>query len=147
MLSPIAVSVCFTSLRLICVAVVRISTVAGHNVAVMLPVPHNVTLAWDHNMCRSTPIPDDSRRGAQRSAALPLPLLVAGHSLSCCSTEPADLQAELYPEDQQLYLKTCLSRYDGTYHERALQQHRFIDIYEEAAPNQRPMTDGCFVCE
>jgi len=33
MLSPVAVNVFFASLRLICVAVVRISKVASHNVA------------------------------------------------------------------------------------------------------------------
>ncbi len=98
-------------------------------------------------MCRSKPILDDSRRGALRSAALLLPLLVAGLSVSGCSIEPANLQAELYPEDQQPYFKTCLARHDGTYHERELQQHRFIDIYQEPAPDQGPITDECIVRE
>ena len=98
-------------------------------------------------MPQSKPILDDSPRGAQGSAVLLLPLLVAGYSLSGCSTEPADLQAELYPEDQQPYFRTCLARQDGTYHERELQQHRFIDIYEEPAPDQGPITDDCVVRE
>ena len=98
-------------------------------------------------MPRSKPIPDDSRHGAQGSAALLIPLIVVGFSLPGCSTEPADLQAELYPEDQQPYFKTCLARRDGTYHERELQQHRFIDIYEEPAPDQGPITDDCVVRE
>ena len=120
---------------------------ASHDVARALCAPYNDTLAWDHSMPRSKPIPDDSRRGAQGSAALLIPLLVAGFSLPGCSTEPADLQANLYPEDQQPYFKTCLARHDGTYHERALQQHRFIDIYEEPAPDQGPITDDCIVRE
>ena len=98
-------------------------------------------------MPRSRPIADDSRRGAEHFFARLLPLLVAGFNLSGCATEPADLQAELYPEDQQPYFKTCLARHDGTYHERELQQHRFIDIYEEPAPDQGPITDDCVVRE
>ena len=144
---PIAFSVCFTSLRLICVAVVRISKVAGHNLVVMLPVPQNDTLIWDNNMCRSKPIRYHSRRGVQRIASLLLPLLVTGLSLSTCSTEPADLQAELYPEDQQPYFKTCPAHDDGTYHERKLQQHLFIDICEEPAPDQGPVVEEWFVRE
>ena len=98
-------------------------------------------------MCRSKPIQDHSRRGVQRSVSLLFPLVVAGLTLSACSTEPADLQVELYPEDQQPFFKTCLARSDGTYHERVLQQHRFIDIYEEPAPDQGPITDECVVRE
>jgi len=98
-------------------------------------------------MPRSKPIPDDSRRGAQGSAALLIQLLVAEFSLPGCSTEPADLQADLYPEAQQPCFKTCLARYDGTYRERALQQHRFIDIHEEPAPDQGPITDDGIVRE
>ena len=98
-------------------------------------------------MPRSRPNAENSRRRAPRSASLLLPLLVAGFNLSGCSTEPADLQAELYPEDQQPYFKTCLARHDGTYHERELQQHRFIDIYAEPAPDEGPITDDCVVRE
>ena len=98
-------------------------------------------------MCRSKPITGHSRRRAQRSVSLLLPPVVAGLSLSACSTEPADLQFELYPEDQQPYFKTCLARHGGTYHERELQQHRFIDIYEEPARDQGPITDECVVRE
>ena len=119
----------------------------GHNVAVMLSAPHNDTLIWDHNMCRSKLIANHSRRGVQQSVSLVLPLVVEGLSLSACSTELADLQAELYPEDQQPYFKTCLARHDGTYHERELQQHRFIDIYQEPVPEQGPITDECVVRE
>jgi len=72
---------------------------------------------------------------------------VAGCNLAGCATEPPDLQAELYPEDQQPYFKTCLARHDGTYHERELQQHRFIDIYAEPAPDEGPMTDDCVIRE
>ena len=126
---------------------VLISTVAGHNVVIILPAPHNDMLTWDHNMCRSKPITGHSRRGVKRSVSLLLPLLIAGLSLSACSTEPADLQSELYPEDQQPYFKTCLASHDGTYHERELQQHRFIDIYEEPARDQGPITDECVVRE
>ena len=67
--------------------------------------------------------------------------------LTSCATKTDPVQAELYPEDQQPYFKTCLARHDGTYHERALQQHRFIDIYEEPAPDQGPITDDCVVRE
>ena len=126
---------------------VLISTVAGHNVAVMLPALHKDMFTWVNNMCRSKPITGHSRRGVKRSVSLLLPLVVAGLSLSACSTEPADLQFELYPEDQQPHFKTCLARYDETYHERELQQHRLIDIYEEAAPDQGPVTDECVVRE
>ena len=98
-------------------------------------------------MCRSKPITGHSRRGVQRSVSLLLPLVVAGLGVSACSTEPADLQSELYPEAQQPYFKTCLARHDGTYHERESQQHQFIDIYEEPAPDQGPITDECVVRE
>ena len=81
-------------------------------------------------MPRLRPNAEDSRRGAQQFFALLLPLLVAGCNLTGCATKPADLQAELYLEDQQPYFKTCLARHDGTYHVRELQQHRFIDIKE-----------------
>lgn len=122
---------------------VRISKVASHNVAVMLSAPHNDTLIWDNNMCRSKPIRDHSRCGVQRSASFLLPLLVAELSLSTGSTEPADLQAELHPEDQQPSFKTCLAHHDGTYHERKSQQHPFINIYEEPAPDQGPIMKEC----
>ena len=98
-------------------------------------------------MCRSKPTRHHSRRGVQRIASFLLPLLVAGLSLSTCSTEPAGLLAELYPGDQQPYFKTCLARHDGTYHEMKLQQHRFIDFYEEPAPDQGPKVEGCIVRE
>ena len=98
-------------------------------------------------MCRSRPITGHSRRGAQRSVSLLLPLVVAGPSLSACSTEPAALQFELYPEDQQPHFKARLARHDGPYHERELQQHRLIDIYEAPAPNQGPITGECVVRE
>ena len=98
-------------------------------------------------MPRSKPNAEDPRRGAQQFSALLLPVLLAGFILSGCATEPADLQAELYPEDQQPYFKTCLARHDGTYHERELQQHRFIDIYAEPAPDEGPITDDCVVRE
>ena len=98
-------------------------------------------------MPRSRPNAENSRRGALRSAALLLPLLVAGFNLSGCSTEPADFQAELYPEDQQPYFKTCIARFDGTYHERELQEYRFLNIYDEPAPDQGPITDDCVVRE
>ena len=98
-------------------------------------------------MCRSKPTLDLSRCGVQLSVSLLLPLMVAGLSLSACSTEPADLQAELYPEDRQPYFKTCLARHDGKYHQRDLHQHRFIDIYEEPAPGQGPITYKCVVRE
>ena len=98
-------------------------------------------------MPRSKPIADDSRRGAQRSSALLLPVLIAGSCLSGCSTEPTNLQAELYPEDRQPYFKTCIARLDGTYHERELQAHRFLNVYDEPTPDQGPITDGCVVRE
>ena len=98
-------------------------------------------------MPRSKPITKHPRPRPTQNNAFLLLLLVAGFSLSGCSTEPADLQAELYPEDQQPFFRTCLARHDGTYHERELQQHRFIDIYEEPAPDQGPITDDCVVRE
>ena len=126
---------------------VLISTVADHSVVVMLPAPHNDMITVDHNMCRSKPIPDHSRRGVQRSVSLLLPLLVARLSLSACSTEPEDLQSEVYPEDQQPYFETCLARHDGTYHERELQQHRLIGTYEEPAPDLGTISDECVARE
>ena len=116
---------------------------AGHNVVVTLPAPQNDTLIWDSNMCRSKPMRYHTRRGVQRIASSLLPLLVVGSSLSTCSTEPADLQAELYAGDQQPYFKTYLARHD----ERKLQQHRFIDFYEEPAPDHGPKAEGCIVRE
>ena len=98
-------------------------------------------------MCRSKPTLDLLRRGVQLSVSLLLPLIVAGLSLSACSTEPADLQAELHPEDRQPYFKTLLARHDGTYHQRDLHQHRFIDIYKKLAPGQGPITYKCVVRE
>ena len=98
-------------------------------------------------MPRSKPITKHPRPSPTQNNAFLLPLLVAGFSLSGCSTEPENSQAELYPEDQQPYFKTCLARHDATYHERALQRHRFIDIYEEPAPDQGPITDDCVVRE
>ena len=98
-------------------------------------------------MCRSKPIADHSRRGLLRSVSLLLPLVVAGLSLSACSTEPADSQAELYSKDQQPYLKTCLARHNGTYHERELQQHRLIGTYEEPAPDLGTISDECVARE
>ena len=98
-------------------------------------------------MLRSKTIAEEPRRGAQRFFALLLPFLVAGFNLSGCSTAPADLEGELYPEEQQPFFKTCLARHDGTYHERDLQQHRFIDIYAEPAPDEGPITDDCVVRE
>ena len=111
------------------------------------PAPRNDTLVWDHNMPQLRPNAEDPRRGAQQFFALLLPLLVAGCSLLGCASKPADLQAELYPEDQQPYFKTCLARQDGTYHERELQQHRFIDIYAEPALDEGPITDDCVIRE
>ena len=111
------------------------------------PAPRNNTLVWDHNMPRLRPNAKDSRRGAQQFFAQLLPLLVAECNLSGCATKPADLQAELYPEDQQPYFKTCLARHDGAYDERELQRHRFIDIYAEPAPDEGPMTDDCVIRE
>jgi hypothetical protein len=35
----------------------------------------------------------------------------------------------------------------GTYHERALQKHQIIDIYQEPAPDEGLMTDECVVRE
>lgn len=67
--------------------------------------------------------------------------------LPSCATKTDPVQAELYPEEQQPYFKTCLAKHDGTYHERELQQHRFIDIYKEPAPDQGPITDDCVVRE
>ena len=98
-------------------------------------------------MPRSRPNAADSRRGAHQFFALLLPLLVAVYNLSGRATEPAVFQAELYPEAQQPYFKICLARHDGTYHERELQQHRFIDIYAEPAPDEGPMTDDCVIRE
>ena len=98
-------------------------------------------------MCRSKPITGYSQLAVQRGVSLLLLLVVAGLSLLACSTEPADSQFELYPEDQQPHFKTCLARHDGTYHERELQLHRLIDIYEEPAPDRGPITDECVVRE
>ena len=98
-------------------------------------------------MCRSKPTADPSRRGLLRSVSLLFPLVLSGLSLSARSTELADSQAELYPKDRQPYLQTCLARHDGRYHERELQQHRFIAIYEEPAPDLGTISDECVARE
>ena len=93
------------------------------------------------------PIKADYGPLTKRSVSLLLPLLVAGLSLSTCSTEPANLQSELYPEHHQPHFKTCLARHDGTYHERELQQHRLIGTYEEPAPDLGTISDECVARE
>ena len=68
-------------------------------------------------------------------------------TLSACAGSQDPLQAELYPETQQPYFKTCAARLGGTYKERELQRHLVVDIYEEPAPDEGPMTDECITRE
>ena len=64
-----------------------------------------------------------------------------------CSHQSSSLQAELFPETQQPHFKTCAARVEGTYQERKLQQHLVVDIYQEPAPDQGPMTADCITRE
>ena len=68
-------------------------------------------------------------------------------TLSACAGSQDPLQAELYPETQQPYFKTCAARLGGTYKERELQRHLVVDIYQEPAPDEGPMTDECITRE
>ena len=67
--------------------------------------------------------------------------------LSACAGSQDHLQTELYPETQQPYFKTCAARLGGTYKERELQRHLVVDIYQEPAPDEGPMTDECITRE
>ena len=67
--------------------------------------------------------------------------------LAGCASEPESFPAELYPEQQQPYFKTCIARNGGTYQERKLQQDPTIDIYEEPAADRGPITEECVVRE
>jgi len=67
--------------------------------------------------------------------------------LAGCASEPEGFEAELYPEQQQPHFKTCIARNGGTYQERKLQQYPTIDIYEEPAADQGPITEECIVRE
>ena len=64
-----------------------------------------------------------------------------------CSHQSSSLRAELFPETQQPHFKTCAARVEGTYQERKLQQHLVVDIYQEPAPDQGPMTADCITRE
>ena len=66
---------------------------------------------------------------------------------SACSTQNQPMEAELFPENQMPYFKTCAARLDGTFHERALRRHQIVDIYEEPAPDEGLMTEDCVVRE
>ena len=68
-------------------------------------------------------------------------------TLSACAGSQDHLQTELYPETQQPYFKTCAARLGGTYKERELQRHLVVDIYQEPAPDEGPMTDECITRE
>ncbi len=57
------------------------------------------------------------------------------------------MEAELFPETQLRYFKTCAARLDGTFHARALIRHQILDIYEEPAPDEGLMTEDCVVRE
>ena len=81
----------------------------------------------------------------RRSAPI-LPLLAVG-LLAGCAPQPEAIQAELFPEREQPYFKTCVAKLEGTYRERELQQHYVIDIYKEPAPDKGPMTADCVVRE
>ncbi len=64
-----------------------------------------------------------------------------------CSNQSGALKAELFPETQQPYFKTCAARLAGTYKERQLQRHFVVDIYKDPAPDEGPMTDECITRE
>ena len=67
--------------------------------------------------------------------------------LSGCAPQPDNPPAELCPEEQEPYFKTCAARVGGTYHERELQRHLIADIYQEPAPDKGLITDDCVVRE
>ncbi len=73
--------------------------------------------------------------------------MLALTTLSACAGSQDHLQTELYPETQQPYFKTCAARLGGTYKERELQRHLVVDIYQEPAPDEGPMTDECITRE
>ena len=77
----------------------------------------------------------------------PLGTLLGLATLSACAGSQDPLQPELYPETQQPYFKTCAARLGGTYQERELQRHLVVDIYQEPAPDEGPMTDECITRE
>ena len=93
-------------------------------------------------MDRGKPISGARWRWSARVLALLALGLLAG-----CAPQPEAIQAELFPEMQQPYFKTCIAKLEGTYHERELQQRTFIDIYKEPAPDKGPMTADCIVRE
>ena len=66
---------------------------------------------------------------------------------SACTAQNTPLEAELFPENQLPYFKTCAARLDGTFHERALRRHQIVDIYAEPAPDEGLMTEDCVVRE
>ena len=96
-------------------------------------------------MSRCSPTASAVGSKTLRQARL-LPVYLAW-ALSGCAMQPDHPQAELYPENQQPHFKTCAARVGGTYHERALQKHQIIDIYQEPAPDEGLMTDECVVRE
>ena len=77
----------------------------------------------------------------------PFGTLLGLATLSACAGSQDPLQTELYPETQQSYFKTCAARLGGTYKERELQRHLVVDIYQEPAPDEGPMTDECITRE
>jgi len=75
--------------------------------------------------------------GAQwRGSARVLALLAVG-LLTGCAPQPEATQAELFPETQQPYFKTCIAKVEGTYRERELQQHYLLE--NKCAPPQWPL--------
>ena len=65
--------------------------------------------------------------------------------VSSCSAEQLNLRSQLYPEAHQPRFKTCLARNGGTYHERALQRHGFVDFTAEPASDEGLITDESIV--
>ena len=85
--------------------------------------------------------------GAQWQGSVRVLTLLAAVLLTGCAPQPEAIQAELFPEKEQPYFKTCVAKLEGTYRERELQQHYVIDIYKEPAPDKGPMTADCVVRE
>ena len=96
-------------------------------------------------MSRLSPTAPVSCFRTRRTARL-LPVYLAW-VLSGCAAQPHSPQADLYPDQQQPYFKTCAARVGGTYHERELQKYPVVDIYQEPAPDKGLMTDECVVRE
>ena len=116
----------------------RVYRIAARAVAL---INLSITLKSDDSMLASIYVCLRPARSAQ-SLIWALTMLT-----SACTAQNQPMEAELFPETQLPYFKTCAARLDGTFHERALRRHQIVDIYEEPAPDEGLMTEDCVVRE